>query len=359
MGSLHYREDMDAVRSRLTTWWTGGDIGRPALNMTVQREDPVEVIAKMPEPDGWVTRYSTMDFDYRVNLAARECIYTDYVCEGVPNVSPDLGPGCLSLYLGCTCREMPGTVWFESCIDDVTSARFALDPENFYWQYTLRLTDAFLKIGRGKFLLQFPDLIEGLDTLAAMRGTEPLLIDLLERPEWVQNALSQVNARYFECYDVLYELMKDETGGSVFWAWAPGRMAKLQCDFSAMISPEMFKELMVPVLTSQTERFDFCMYHWDGPEAIPHHDHLLSVPGLSMIQWTPGAGAAPGMDREWWPLYHKTIEAGKKMFVFGYAGADAMRAMKREFGDKLKQFMFRLNVETHRDVEEILGIVSD
>ena len=26
-----------------------------------------------------------------------------------------------------------------------------------------------------------------------------------------------------------------------FWAWAPGRMSKLQCDFSAMISPEMLK----------------------------------------------------------------------------------------------------------------------
>ena len=36
---------------------------------------------------------------------------------------------------------------------------------------------------------RIPDLIEGLDTLAAMRDTQPLLIDLLERPEWVHDAL--------------------------------------------------------------------------------------------------------------------------------------------------------------------------
>ena len=359
MGGLQYREDMDAVRRRLTTWWNGGDIGRPALNLTVQREAPVEEIMKLPEPEVWVTRYSTTDFDYRVNLAARECIYTDYVCEGVPNVSPDLGPGCLSLYLGSTCEERPGTVWFEPCIENVDTARFELEEENFYWQYTLRLTDAFMKLGRGKFLLQFPDLIEGLDTLAAMRGTKALLMDLIERPEWVHDALAQVSERYFDCYDVLYDLMKDETGGSVFWAWAPGRMSKLQCDFSAMISPEMFKEFMVPVLEALTARLDYCMYHWDGPGAIAHQDHLLGISDLSMIQWTPGAGAAPGMDREWWPLYHRTIDAGKKMFVFGYAGADALRAMKREFGEKLKHIMFRFHVASHRDVEEILGIVSD
>ena len=43
----------------------------------------------------------------------------------------------------------------------------------------------------------------------------------------------------------LYDLLRDDRGGSHFWAWAPGRMAKLQCDFSAMISPQMFRQFMV------------------------------------------------------------------------------------------------------------------
>jgi len=86
-------------------------------------------------------------------------------------------------------------------------------------------------------------------------------------------------------------MMRDEVGGSIFWAWAPGRMAKFQCDFSAMISPAMFGEFMVPVLREMTERVSYCMYHWDGPGALGHHDHLLSLPRLTMLQWTPGADA--------------------------------------------------------------------
>ena len=206
-------------------------------------------------------------------------------------------------------------------------------------------------------MVYFPDLIEGLDTLAAMRGTEELLIDLMERPEWVHSALRRITDLYFDYYDVLYDMFKDDRGGSYFWAWAPGRMSKLQCDFSAMIGPEMFGEFMVPVLTRMTERLDFCMYHWDGPGAIAHHDHLLSIPKLTMLQWTPGAGVEPSMDKRWWPLYHKTIDAGKKLIVGG--DFEELKVFKREFGSSLKQFIINIGADSLEQAEEITRFVSD
>jgi len=327
--------------------------------LTARRDEPVEDIPAMPEPEGWMTRYSTTNFAYRVNMAARACINTSYLGEAVPNDSPDVGPGCLALYLGCKGVDQPGTIWLEPCIEDPEKARFEFAPNNFYWDFTLRLTREQLRIGKGKFLISFPDLIEGLDTLAGMRGNQELLLDLIERPEWVHNALSQITDRYFDYYDILYDMIKDERGGSHFWAWAPGRMTKLQCDFSAMISPDMFEEFMVPVLKEMSERLDYCMYHWDGPGAIPHHDHLLSVPNLTMIQWTPGAGVEPVMDSRWWPLYHKTVEAGKRMILLGFSGLDNLQVLKKEFGTKLKQFMIGISAESERQAEEIIKIVSD
>ena len=64
MSGLLYREDMDQVRERLTTWWNGGDIGRPVMQITARRPEPLEQIEAMPQPDGWVTSYSTTNFDY-------------------------------------------------------------------------------------------------------------------------------------------------------------------------------------------------------------------------------------------------------------------------------------------------------
>jgi 5-methyltetrahydrofolate--homocysteine methyltransferase len=338
MSGLMYRPDMDDVRRRLTTWWNGGDIGRPAVQIGVAREKPWEEVPAMPEPPGWVTGYSTSSFEYRVNLSARGCIHSDYLGESVPAVSPDLAPNCLALYLGCHGVEMPGTVWCQPCMRTPGEAKFEYDPDNFYWDFSRRLGLEQKRLGQGKFLLHFPDLIEGLDTLAAMRGSEELLMDLIERPEWVHACLRSITDRYFHYYDMLYDMMRDEVGGSLFWCWAPGRMAKFQCDFSAMISPAMFGEFMVPVLTEMTERVSYSMYHWDGPGAIPHHDHLLSIPKLNMLQWTPGAGADSAGSRRWWPMYHKTLDAGKKLYV-GVASRDEFLAMRKEFGPRFKQFL--------------------
>ncbi len=357
MTGLLYRPDMDAVRARLTAWWNGGDLGRPAMALYAPREEPLEDIPALPEPEGWVTDYSTRDFAYRVNLSARACARRRYLAEAVPSVAPDLAPNCLALYLGCHGVEQPGTVWCEPFLTDPEEARFRYDPENFYWQFTLRLAKEQLRLGRGKFLVAFPDLIEGLDTLAAMRGTEALLLDLVERPEWVQRCLRQITDLYFHYYDILYDLIRDEVGGSMFWIWAPGRMSKFQCDFSAMISPAMFREFMVPVLTEMCERVSYCMYHWDGPGAIPHHDLLLSIPKLKMLQWTPGAGTEQCAHPRWWPLYHKTVEAGKKVFIH-LESVDDVRALKREFGPKLHHFFLSLGVSSLREAEEVLALVS-
>ena len=139
MSGLLYREDMDDVRKRLTTWWNGGDIGRPAMHLTAPRAEPIERIGAMPEPKGWITGYSTTNFDYRVNLSARSCINTYYLGETVPCVAPDLAPNCLALFLGCRGVEMPGTVWCKPCIPSPERARFEFNPNNFYWKFALRL----------------------------------------------------------------------------------------------------------------------------------------------------------------------------------------------------------------------------
>lgn len=337
MAGLLYREDMDAVRERLTCWWHGGSIGRPVIHLQVPRE-PVLDITPEPIPEGWVTDYSTSNFEFRKYLAKISCNSTYFLGESVPFTSPDLGPGCLSLYLGCQGVEEPGTVWMRPCMAAREDARFDVDPKNFYWDFSLRLAHAMREIGKGKFMLQCPDLLEGLDTLSAMRGNQTLLTDLLLDPQWAHRCLRQITDRYFYYYDVFYDLMRDEVGGSYFWIWAPGRMAKFQCDFAAMIGKEMFDEFMAPVLREMCERVSYSMFHWDGPGALPHLDTLLSIERLGIIQWVPGAGQLGPDDPKWWPLYHRMLESGKSPFIYHCVGEESLLAMKKEFGAKFERF---------------------
>lgn len=355
---LRYRPDADAVRSRLAAWWNGEDLGRPVLQICVPRTELPEDIPSLPPPEGCCPQYTTRSLDYRINRARHDAMKHEYLGDGLPNVRPCLGPNCLALYLGCTAVEAPETVWFEPCIEEPDKARFEVDDDNFYWDFTLRLVRSVADAGRGRFLTEFPDLIEGLDTLAAMRGTGELLTDLIDRPEWVSAALERITRRYFDCYDVLYDLVKDESGGSHWWIWAPGRLAKLQCDISAMISPEMFGAFMVPVLREMTSRLDYSFFHWDGVGALPHHDHLLSLPDLDMIQWTPGAGKEDALAPRWWPLYHKTIDAGKCVLIGGEPHPDRLSAFVAEFGHKLNRFAMSYRVGTKREANQLIEALS-
>ena len=360
MSSLLYREDMDDVRKRLTAWWNGGDIGRPAMCLTAPRPEPLPTVPAMAEAPGWQTHYSTSNYDYRVNLAARACADTHFLGEAVPTTTPDLAPDCLALFLGCTGHETRGTVWCESFIHDADPAvpDLHFDPANFYWDFSLRLGREMLRLGRGRYLIQFPDLIEGLDTLAAIRGNQTLLVDLIERPDWVRKCLRRITDLYFHYYDILYDLYRDEVGGSCFWAWAPGRMTKLQCDFSAMISPAMFGEFMVPVLAEMCQRVSYSLYHWDGPGALPHLGHLLSIPELTCIQWNPGAGVEEVLERKWWPLYHRIIEAGKRIFIYVLDDGAGLPALKREFGSGLKNFMIHCQLQDPAAAQKMIDSVT-
>ncbi len=360
MSGLLYRPDADEVKARLTQWWQGGDIGRPVMQVVAPRDEPHEELDEVAVPDGVTApKYTTTDYDFRVNYGLRGPARQEYFGEALPTVAAGLAPNCLALYQGCRGVEMPGTVWCEPCLpeQDPESVEFRFDPENFYWKFSYNLAKDFDRLGRGKFLQQFPDLIEGLDTLAAMRGTEELLADLIERPEWVDRCMADLAQIYFAYYDRFYDVIRDEVGGSVFWAWAPGRMAKFQCDFSAMISPDMFARWMVPLLREQSERVAHCMYHWDGPGAIPHHDHLLSIETIDVIQWTPGSGAEGTWHERWWPIYHKTVDAGKGMFIHG-GNLENLRALKKEFGPKLNRFMITTGADSAAEAERLIDAVS-
>ena len=77
-----------------------------------------------------------------------------------------------------------------------------------------------------------------------------------------------------------------------------------------------------------------------------------------MIQWTPGSGVETTGNRRWYPLYHKTIEAGKKMFLY-LETIEELEGLCREFGTRLKQFYLILNVPSLQDAGRVLSMVSD
>ena len=77
-----------------------------------------------------------------------------------------------------------------------------------------------------------------------------------------------------------------------------------------------------------------------------------------MIQWTPGAGAEPGWHPVWWSYYHRILDAGKKIYVFGFDNVEQLRLLRREFGTGCKQLLVNAGVKDEAQAEEYMAAMT-
>jgi len=248
----------------------------------------------------------------------------DYLADTLPLAHTDIGPGSLALLLGSEPGFSPDTVWFHPTMmdDDSPESRppLAFDPTSYWLRMHTETLRACAALGRGKYAVGCPDLVENLDILAALRDPQVLLMDMIERPEWVEEKIWEINQVWFDAYSRIYDIIKLEDG-SAFWGafglWGPGRTAKVQCDTSSMFSPDMFKRFVVPALAAQCEWLDFSMFHLDGHQCLCHLDHLLAIEPLDAIEWTADPKVPGGGSPEWYPLYRRILAAGKSVQTIG------------------------------------------
>ncbi len=347
---LLYKKDWDESKKRFEAFWNRDIADRPLLLIGTATDGSGEV---PPTPPATLEERYT-DVDYLLAAVEYGLKRTYYAGDMFPHFAPYLGAGSVALYLGSEPGFAEDTIWFEKCIDGLKDPIPSFDPNNKWWLKTLEITQKAVERFRGKALVTFPDLVENVDIIASLRGTEELLFDLIECPEDVHRWQKALLDLYFEYYDRLYDMIKEDDGGSSFIAfniWGPGRTAKIQCDFSAMISKPMFDEFVAPYLEEQAKRLDYVCYHLDGPGALQHVDTLVSLPNIDAIQWTPGAGTSGVGDPAWIPLYKKIREAGKSLVLLG-PSPDEAEHIAREVGPE--GILFATGADSPEHADEIV-----
>jgi hypothetical protein len=247
--------------------------------------------------------------------------HTYYAGESFPYADTNIGPGNLCTFVGSEPGYASDTVWYAACIHDPDNhPPFHFDPTNPHFCEQMAIVDEALRVADGRYPVSMPDLVENMDILAAMRDPQTLMFDLIERPGWVKERIDALNPIYYQAFDQIFARIQDEFGGNVYTAfsvWGPGRTAKLQCDASAMFSPQMYARLVAPALAEQCRWLDYALYHLDGTQAVCQLNNLLGIERLNAIEWTPQAGLPGGGSPRWYDLYRRILAAGKGVQAVG------------------------------------------
>lgn len=355
------RAKLPLAQRRLLNWWEGKGC---AVWITAPADEPWLEIEPPAIPLDMVARWT--DPAFRVRRSLHGLSRTYFGGAAFPYLDTMIGPGSLGLFLGSEPGFDENTVWYNPCIADPDATppvRF--DPENRWWKAHLALIEeaaaqavslgspaaASLSANAGRptdvaqasslcdpkeaaqagslrytpIPVGMPDLIENWDTLAQLRDPMALLMDSLDRPDWVLAQIDAINEAFFQAFDLIYDLIKlpnpqseiqNPKSGCVFAAfslWGPGKTAKVQCDAASMLAPEHFKRFVRPALTRQCEWLDYSMFHLDGTTCFPILDALLEIEPLKAVEFTPQPQLPGGGSPEWYGLYRRIRSAGKSV----------------------------------------------
>ena len=306
------------IAKRYDAFWQRGAIDRFLTYLAVGKH-PSKPPRQVGMSDEEYIKQKWDNIELRTEVSNKHCSTNNYYLDAFPRQFINFGPGSLAPSIGGNYQFALDTVWFDRnpvITDWKNPPTLAFDPEDDLWKKTLAFTDGILKSGISH--ASIADLGGSLDIVASLRGTESLLYDLYDYPDEVKAASRRVTELWKHAYTLLADRTAPYQEGTSSWMplWCRERYSPLQCDFSVMLSPDMFEEFVLPDLIDLTEFLDHSVYHMDGIGEIPHLDHLLSIPRLDAIQWTPGAGIGDPGDERWFEMYQKIQAAGKGLVLF-------------------------------------------
>jgi hypothetical protein len=191
-----------------------------------------------------------------------------------------------------------------------------------------------------------------MDLLAALRGPERLCLDLVERPEVIDRAMIDARAVFPQMWRGIVQAGRMAETGFCNGVYSPAGAAVLQCDFSCMISPPMFRRWVLPALEEEAAIAGHVFYHWDGPGALKHMDDLLASPAIHTLGYVPTVGFGGRLKHfDCVDLLRQCQDRGKAVQAIGTA--EEVKAMHRCL-DPAK-VMYCTSVATPDEAEALLA----
>lgn len=349
-----WKSNLEETKKHYIDWWNHKGI---ILNMWEHFQEGVKPHADIPAPPPYRDlNQRWFDPQWRAEYLDWYVAHSSLMADILPVANTQLGPGSLAAILGGVFEGGEDTIWIHP--DPNYSDDIVFNPQHHNYLLHKELLKSCKAKAQGHYYVGMPDLMEGLDVLAAIKGTDKVLLDTVMQPEVLEHQMQQINDIYFQVFDELYDIIRegDEMAFCYFSSWAPGKMSKLQSDISTMISVDDYRRFVQPFIREQCQKIDYTLYHLDGVGAMHHLDALLEIKELNAIQWTPGVGEPQGGSPKWYELYQKIIAGGKSIMAC-WVTLDELRPLLDNIGGE--GVHIEMDFHNEREVEQAMKIVDD
>jgi hypothetical protein len=340
------KPDLDEAARRWDAFYNGQIIDRPLVWITAPKP------GREPHRPINYRRRAMDDIDKVIDDELSNCEGVYWLGESVPAFYPSIGTDEVAVFCGANLQwnDASGdTNWSERFVTDWEKALpFAVHTDNPYYQRVLALVRRAADRMAGKMLISGIDWHTNMDLLMAVRGSENLCMDLVDQPEMIDRAMISARAVFRQVWDAVAQAAQMAQRGYCHQVYSMEGASTLQCDFSCMISPDMFGRWVKPALEEEASIVKHVLYHWDGPEAQKHLAGLAATKGIHTVFYEPGAGH--GRFPDYIDLFQRCQKAGMTVAVRGLP--DEVKFMHKRL--KPEKTLYYTVADTHQEADALL-----
>lgn len=340
-------KDNEAVcRRRHRAFWENRSEGTPL----------VFAVADKPgfKPVPWNSRLSRKDWDlcpdWHLSMVQNYLDGTCFIADAMPTASLMVG-----LDITNTAVLAGGDYDYSSPNDfidfkpdkfDLNRPAPAFSPKHPLVRQLKTCYETVIRHVGQRALVNPPMTLDSLSSLYGLCGSQDLLMALVNRRETIRQRVREMTVAYLDFYDYFYEFLKAAGyGESAYWfqVFCEGNFEGVRCDFSLMLSHEMFQEFIIPEIAQVCDHMDHTLFNMCSVRHARFIDDLSEINSLDGIFWNP----EPYLDgvRDFLPELRRIKKKGMLLEIVCHRVDEAVLAV-RELGPDGLYLLFEPRFES-------------
>ncbi len=211
--------------------------------------------------------------------------------------------------------------------EDIKEIKF--DPQNEWYLKYIEFATKLTKFSDGRFPVAQPIMRGPTDMTGAILGQGEMLYAILRDKDMVKAIFEQVTDVFLEVIKGQYHAIENFHGGysvGFYQVWAPGKVIWFQEDLTAILSPTLYRELLMGCAEKICRDYPYTAFHLH-PSSFFIVDELLKVDGLKAIEVNKDIGG-PSV-KEMMGEFKKIIEK-KCLIIWGDLDEEDIDCIKGE-----------------------------
>ena len=206
------------------------------------------------------------------------------------------------------------------------------DDDNPWLVKLLALTRALVDANDGSYLVTHTLQRGPIDMLSALLGDVRMGLAFYDTPETIEEILARATQAFIKVTNDQYALIPAFEGGWAPWVygvWAPGKVIRFQSDSASQISPDMYREQILPHDRTIMRAFDYAILDLHSGGTMHLHEVLMEVEELDAISVTIDPYESAPSIEDLIPTFAAILEA-KSLSISGGMTVEQLDRLRRE-----------------------------